>query len=195
MLRMGCVIMAAGAAARFGGDKLAARVGGRSLLERALDAVPPGLFAAVAVVSARPEAAVLAAARGFRLVANDRPQDGVSRTIRLGLDALGECDGALFLVADQPFLTRETVSRLAARWREEPGAIVAAAHGGRRGNPCLFPRDCFPELRRLAGDRGGGAVIRAHLERLRLVEVPARELEDIDTPQALADLGGEGKLD
>ena len=39
-----CIIMAAGASTRFGGDKLAAEIGGRSLLRRACEAVPAGRF-------------------------------------------------------------------------------------------------------------------------------------------------------
>ena len=38
--QIGCILMAAGASARFGSDKLAAELGGRSLLRRACEAVP-----------------------------------------------------------------------------------------------------------------------------------------------------------
>lgn len=50
-LSVGCVVLAAGNAVRFGGDKLSAMLGERSLLERALDAVPAEEFCAVAVVT------------------------------------------------------------------------------------------------------------------------------------------------
>lgn len=189
-LRVGCVLMAAGGSRRFGGDKLAARLDGRTLLERAMDAVPDGVFDRVAVVSARREAGELAAARGFESVWNDRPADGLSRTVRLGTEALADCDGILFLAADQPLLSAETVRRVVDRWRAAPQSIAAAAHGPRRGNPCLFPRDLFGELRALTGDCGGTAVIRAHADRLTLVETPEAELRDVDTPEALAELAG-----
>ena len=57
-----------------------------------------------------------------------------------------------------------------------------------RGNPCLFPARFFPELMALEGDRGGSGVIRRHPEALLLLETAERELQDIDTPQALKDL-------
>ena len=41
--RIGCVVMAAGNASRFGANKLAAQVDGKTLLRRALEAVPPAL--------------------------------------------------------------------------------------------------------------------------------------------------------
>ncbi len=184
-----CIIMAAGSSSRFGGDKLAAEYGGRSLLRRALEVVPGGLFSPVILVTARPDGPRLAEEFGFALVRNDAPEEGVSRTIRLGLEAAGDCPGALFLVADQPLLRRETVARLAGAWLAHPEQIVCAAHRGVRGNPCLFPARFFPELLALTGDQGGGAVIRAHPEAVLLVEADRMELADADTPQALAALG------
>ena len=56
-LRIGCVVMAAGNASRFGRNKLAAEVDGKTLLRRALEAVPPGRFCRVAVVTQYPETA------------------------------------------------------------------------------------------------------------------------------------------
>lgn len=184
-MAIGCAVMAAGNARRFGDDKLAAEVGGKSLLRRALEAVPAEEFGAVAVVVRRLEAAELAADFGFCPVYNPRPDWGASHTVRLALEALGDCGAALFLVADQPFLRRETVKAMVSLHRRCPEKLLAAAHGGVRGNPCLFPAKYFPELLDLRGDRGGGQVIGRHPGELLLLEVPARELEDVDTPAAL----------
>ena len=46
-LRVGCVVMAAGNAERFGENKLAAVVDGKTMVERALDAVPEEKLSAV----------------------------------------------------------------------------------------------------------------------------------------------------
>ena len=187
-LRIGCVVMAAGNASRFGENKLSREMGGKSLIRRALEAVPTEAFYRVAVVTQYPEVAALAEVFGFQAIENPHPEWGVSHTIHLGLSAMGDCDGVLFQVADQPLLRRETVARAAALWREHPETIVALAHSGRRGNPCLFPARFFPELMVLEGDRGGSAVIRRHPETLLLVEAAEEELWDVDTPQALASL-------
>lgn len=189
MLKLGCVVMAAGNARRFGENKLAAEVQGRSLIRRALEAVPPEDFYRVVVVTQYPE--VLDLARSFRFTAlrNEHPDWGISHTIRLGLEALGDCDGALFLVSDQPLLRRERVAVLAALWRAQPEKIAALAHNGVRGNPCLFPARFFPELLELQEDRGGNTVIRRHEEDLILLEAAESELTDVDTPEALRELG------
>lgn len=185
---LGCVVMAAGNARRFGENKLAAGLGGRSLIRRALEAVPGEEFEAVAVVTQYPEVMDLAEAFRFRAVRNEHPDWGISRTIRLGLEALDGCGGAMFLVSDQPLLRRESVRALARLWRSRPDKIAALAHGGGRGNPCVFPARLFPELLELREDHGGNTVIRRHEEDLILLEVPEQELTDVDTPEALRKL-------
>ena len=182
----GCVVLAAGSARRFGGNKLAAAVEGVALIRRALSAVPAERFARVAVVTQYPEIRELAKEFSFTPVWNNAPEAGVSRSIALGLAALGDCPGALFLVADQPLLRRESVDALVTLWQEKPDGIAALGHGGGRGNPCLFPARLFPELRALQGDRGGAAVIRRHEDLLTLLEVNPRELQDADTPEAVS---------
>lgn len=187
-MRIGCVVMAAGDARRFGENKLAALFDGKPLILRALEAVPAEEFSAVAVVTQYPEVEALASEFGFIPVHNPHPDWGISHTIRLGTQALGDCDGILYLVSDQPLLTREAVARVVRTWLEDPTRIAAAGHAGVRGNPCLFPREFFPELLRLREDRGGNTVIRAHQDRLVLAEVPAAQLTDVDTPEALKKL-------
>ena len=187
----GCVVLAAGSARRFGGNKLTAAVAGVTLIRRALSAVPAERFSQVAVVTQYPEIRELSKEFSFTPVWNDVPEAGVSRSIALGLAALGNCPGALFLVADQPLLRRESVDALVTLWLEKPDGIAALGHGGVRGNPCLFPARLFPELRALQGDRGGAAVIRRHEDLLTLLEVDPRELQDADTPEALAAIRAE----
>lgn len=183
---VGCVVMAAGNAERFGENKLLADLDGKTLLERALDAVPAELLHAVAVVTQYPAAEELTQQYGFACRRNDHPELGQSRTIRLGTEALQDTCGAIvYMVADQPLLRRESVAALIGAWREHPTCIVAAAHGGVRGNPCVFPAEFFPELCALTGDTGGSAVIRRHEDRLRLVETDPLELFDVDTEEAL----------
>ncbi len=181
--------MAAGNAERFGKNKLAALVDGKTLAERALSAVPADRLAAVCVVTQYDEVEALAERYGFRCVRNDRPQEGLSRTVRLGTEALADtCRAILYMVADQPLLRRGSVEALLDFYLAHPAHIAAASHGGKRGNPCVFPGKYYPELRALTGDVGGSAVIRAHEDDLLLFEVNAEELTDVDTKEALHSL-------
>ena len=189
-MKIGCVVLAAGNARRFGSNKLQVQVDGESLIRRALETVPSGLV--TVVVSQYPEILSLAGEYGFEAVWNDQPDLGLSRSVRLGLERLSDCDGVLFLVSDQPWLKRDSAEALAALWAQNPAKIAAMAHGGVRGNPCLFPARFYPELLALNGDRGGSAVIRNHEADLILLETDALELTDIDTPEALKQAGSAG---
>ena len=184
-LKLGCVVMAAGSAKRFGANKLTAQLQGRQLILRSLESVPPEAFEQVVVVTQYPEIMRIVKEFHFASILNDQPEEGLSRTIHLGLTALRDCDGVLFQVSDQPLLRRESVLALTEQWRSQPEGIAALGHGGVRGNPCVFPSALFPELMALTGDRGGSTVIRRHEDLLTLMEVPAEELYDVDTAQAL----------
>ena len=192
---LGCVIMAAGNAVRFGANKLEAELDGKPLIRRAFEAVPAGVFDRVAVVTQYPAVAALAREFGFEPVRNDRPGDGLSRTVRLGTQALAQCAKFLRMLGAETSEYPNTavaakhvasaVRAVVRQWREHPSCIVGAACGTRRGNPNLFPREFFPALCALEGDRGGSAVIRQYPERYLAVDVPPEALADVDTPEAL----------
>ena len=187
-LCIGCLVMAAGSASRFGGNKLAARIDGKMLIEHALEAVPVEEFARVTVVTQYDEVLVLAKQHGFSVLVNPFPAWGASHTVKLGTEAMADCDAILYQVADQPLLRRESVRAEVEFFRQHADRIVAMGHGGVRGNPCIFPARFFPELTALTGDLGGSAVIRRHEDELLLFDVSPDELRDVDTPMALAAL-------
>ena len=187
-LKIACIVMAAGSASRFGKNKLMAELDGKSLIQRALDAVPAGRLHCVRVITQYPEILKLSRKYGFEPVENHEPQLGISHTIALGLQSLPCVDAALFMVADQPCLRKESITRLIDFYLDAHEFIAAVGHDGRHGNPCLFPARFFPELLELQGDQGGAAVIRRHEDLLRILEIDSRQLEDVDTPQQLQDL-------
>ena len=181
--RIGCVIMASGLGKRFGGNKLMADFRGRPMIQMALDATE-GLFARRVVVTRHEDVAALCRKQGIEAVLHDLPHR--SDTVRLGLEALGELDGCMFLPGDQPLLRRETVARLLDCWRESPDSIVRPIHEDTVGSPVLFPAWAFAELRNLPEGKGGGVVIRNHPHDVLGVSVSDPfELADADTPETL----------
>lgn len=188
---LGCVVLAAGNARRFGENKLSAQLRGRSLILRALEAVPSEKFDAVAVVTQYPEIMRLAKEFSFAALHNPHPDWGISHTIALGLTAVRDCRGTMFLVSDQPLLRRESVAALCDLWREAPEGIAALGCGGVRGNPCVFPASLYPELMALREDHGGNTVIRRHEALLTLLETDGSELYDVDTAEAMERLKAE----
>jgi len=124
-----------------------------------------------------------------RLVSNPDFAAGQSTSIRYGIDALPERTGAvLFILADQPFVTPETMRAIIQTHRRTLAPACVPVFEETRGNPVLFDKTLFDELRGLNGDTGG----RVLLEKYRdtIVSVPASHavLLDIDTPEDYARL-------
>jgi molybdenum cofactor cytidylyltransferase len=186
------VILAAGASTRFPGTKQLAKIGGKALIERVLDAIPSALVSeTVVVLGHEAEAvaeAVAEAMRGkktVRVVVNEEYEGGMSTSIRAGISALAKgTDGALLLLADQPFVTRSLLRRM-LRIFEAGGPrseIVAAAHANIVTPPVVFSRRYFRELEGLEGDQGARAVIERHSGSVSLVRVRSTvALSDVDT--------------
>lgn len=183
-VRIGCIVMASGFATRFKSNKLLADFGGKPLISHLLEnlCLTPGCTAVV--VTRYPEVQKLAENAGLKSVLHNEP--ALSDTIRLGIDALPGMDGYMLCVADQPYLTSETLAALVTMFRSLPDQIIRVRCGDTPGNPVIFPARFKSELQSLTGENGGRTVIRAHMDALRFLDITdARELFDIDTADAL----------
>ncbi len=174
----GCVIMASGLGKRFGGNKLMADLGGKPMVQWALDAVK-GVFSKTVVVTRHEAVAALCEAQGITAVLHDLPYR--SDTVRLGLEALGDVGHCLFLPGDQPFVTKESLSSmvLAAQASNDIWQLGGAS-------PTIFPKWAFEELKALPQGKGGNVLVK----RYGAKHLPAEELEllDIDTRETLAQI-------
>jgi molybdenum cofactor cytidylyltransferase len=128
--------------------------------------------------------------RSLRVVVNPDWAAGQSTSVRAGLAALpGNAGAALFHLADQPGVTPKVIDALIARYAETLAPVVWPEYQGRRGNPVLFDRLAFPQLRELTGDVGGRPVLKAFAQKGQTERVPVDEpgvLLDIDTLDDLA---------
>lgn len=186
-MKLGAVLMASGAAARFGANKLFHPVDGIPMIERVFSTIPAALFDQANVVSRYPEILSLAAERGYQAIPNPLAREGQSASIRLGLAPLRDMDGVLFAVCDQPWLTQASVVRLLEAFSAHPDRIYSLGWRDQRGSPVIFPASLFPELLALTGEQQGGVVIRANQHLLQLVSADSPwELYDIDSPRDLA---------
>ena len=193
--RYAIVVLAAGAGVRFGGDKLHTLADGVPMYERMLENVRAFSSFPAYIVTGDEKIATEAKKRGITPVKNDHPEEGISLSLRLGLEAaLGSVGkaggifneeermpkGVLFSVCDQPHLTVATMQNIFRMASLHPGSIVCAGHEGRAGNPVLWDRSYFPELMALSGDVGGRQIMDRHRRNVRIVETDERELNDVD---------------
>jgi molybdenum cofactor cytidylyltransferase len=181
------IVLAAGAATRFGSPKQLVRINGRPLLHAVIGrGVAVGGHAVIVVLGAyAAELAPLLRHTPATVVINRQWQEGMASSLRTGIAALpGTAEAALVLLADQASVTADDLKRLVGSWRRQPTQIVAAQYGTTVGAPAIFPRWCFNELGGLRGDQGARVLLRRHAD--RLVRVPmASAAIDIDTPEDL----------
>lgn len=183
------VVLAAGAGSRFGGGKLLAPFGGRTLLGATLDGLRGApVDETIVVVGTEGEGLrESSTARGARVVENRDWAGGMSTSVRAGLEACSPGSrAAVILLADQPLVGAGAVERLAEAF--EGGAKVAVAtYGGEMRNPALFAREVWPLLgQEMTGDAGARAVLARHPE--LVTEVPCDDVADpadVDTVEDL----------
>jgi molybdenum cofactor cytidylyltransferase len=181
------ILLAAGASRRFGSQKLLASVDGRPLVRFTVERLLATALDDIVVVLGSDATAVGAALGGLdvRTVTNAQYAAGMSTSLRAGLAALPEAaDAVLVALADQPGVGAQIVDRLLARYRAARTAIVAPVYrGGVRGNPVLFDRAVFDELRAVTGDEGGRSIIARDPGRVALVDFDIEMPADIDVPR------------
>ena len=188
--RTAAVILAAGGSTRFGSPKQLAFWGEQTFIERAVIlALAAKVDRIVVVLGAEIEQcrAVLAGLP-VEIVINERWDAGQSTSMQAGLAALPDNVGsALFMLVDLPGVRPETLEALIQRHRQTLAPIVWPEFEERRGNPVLFDRTLFPELRQISGDIGGRPLLQAYRDRAERVAIadPAI-LQDFDRPEDLA---------
>jgi molybdenum cofactor cytidylyltransferase len=187
---LSAIVLAAGAATRFGAPKQLALLEGKPLIQHAIDRALEAADAATVVVlgSAAAEITRALPPGPFLIAVNDHWREGLASSIRTGLAQLpGPCEGVVLMLADQPRLTRESLHRLVEAWRRQPGRIVASGYAGTTGAPCIFPHGCFAELQALQADQGARLLLHRHPQRVTAVEHPEAAI-DIDSIEDLAGL-------
>ena len=84
------------------------------------------------------------------------------------------------------------IDRLIAAFGPDGGALIVRADlRGKRGNPVLWARRFFADLKVLSGDSGARQILKNHAD--GVVEVPVADDSsslDVDTPEVLASLSG-----
>ena len=185
------LVLAAGAATRFGSPKQLAPLDGRPLLQHPLDALAAAGIDDVVVVLGDEAVAIEAAItwHGERRRINQRPQDGLASSLRIGLDAAAEdpaADAVLVVLGDQPGLRPEVIGAVVGAAGTTDRPIVRPRYE-RDGapNPVLVRRRAWSLAAGLEGDRGLGPLLAAHPELVHEVVV-AGSIPDVDTPADLA---------
>jgi nicotine blue oxidoreductase len=170
---IGAVVLAAGAATRFGAPKQ------RLLVEEVLERVRAAGIDEVVVVAGAHEleaTAPIVPCADWKL--------GPGASLRCGLAALADgAEAAIVALADGPDLAPEAIRRVIAAWRAHGDDVLAASYGGERGHPVLLARAAWDDV----PDEGARA--------LAPLLVPCDDLGapgDVDYPEDLPERLREG---
>lgn len=179
------IVLAAGHARRFGGNKMMAPLEGRPLIAHVLDAA-----------SAAPVETVLLICREtLDLETRDSPppveevviqSDAMSDSLRAGVLAAGDVEGAFVFLGDMPLVPHTIAERLARSLRNSYAAVPRC--NGQPGHPVLFSRRAFADIAALAGDAGAGKLLRARDDVVFVDTDDEGVLLDVDSAADLARL-------
>lgn len=178
------LLLAAGAARRFGADKLAAPLaGGEPLVLRAAARMAAAVDRLLVVVNTTSsDSARLLRVAGFAVVPCPEANLGMAHSLACGVRASRDSSAWVIGLADMPLLETRTIAQLIARFAATD-CIVVPRHGGRDGHPVVFPARHAEALLALEGDRGARALLDAHAAEVSYVEVDdPGVLIDVDTP-------------
>ena len=196
---MNLIFLAAGNSTRFGSNKLLYRLNGKCMyrygLEIAKSLRQKGLLDTIVIVTQYEEIAcdIEAHFPSMQAVNNPHPEAGISGSIRLGVEKLIELkekcgktdnrkrEGCMFAVADQPYLTLKSLENMVETWEASKKGILVSENAGKMGNPVIFARKYYEELKNLEGDVGGKYVLKKHLDDVQMFEMPELELKDLDS--------------
>jgi molybdenum cofactor cytidylyltransferase len=182
--RVAGIVLAAGASTRLGEPKQLIELGGQPLVRRAaMSALEAGAHPVVVVLGSGGDQILpaLDGLPGVRVALNTRWETGLASSLGAGLAALtaeDDVDGALLLLADQPFVDAHTLKALVDAFGES--RIVASSYSNTVGVPAVIGREYFGELASLQGDRGAGPWLKRQAS-VTPVPLPVSPL-DIDTP-------------
>ena len=181
------ILLAAGAATRFRANKLlhplpdgtpiavAAARNLRAALDRVVAVVRPGV----------PELERALADAGVEVSVCPDAASGMGHSLAHAIAATPAAAGWVVALADMPFVSPDTIRRVA----DALGAgaeLAAPTYGGERGHPVAFGARYRQELASLTGDTGARALLKRDQSRLRGVAVDdPGVLRDIDVPSDL----------
>ena len=180
------VVLAAGGSSRMGRPKLLLPFRGRSLVvsvcEEALASPVDRVLAVVGSDAPR----VVAALDGLEIdvVANPLWREGLGSSVRVAVRHLLRTEppaAIAFVLADQPFVTREHLGTLLEALKRSRGGLAASEANGRLGAPAVFGPAFYPALLRASGGEGARKLLRNNRAVAAVVPMPEAAL-DVDTP-------------
>jgi molybdenum cofactor cytidylyltransferase len=182
-------VLAAGLSSRYGKPKQLATIGGKTLIQNAVDIANGSSSDYVYVVLGNKSSEImknLILGRA-QVLLNKNYRSGLSSSLRTSIRNLPpDCTDAVLMVADQPFLLSKHIDRLISTSRRKKAPLASLALKGEPRNPALFSRPLFHTLMKVNGDKGAREVVREHRSKAALINIgDPLVFVDVDTVENL----------
>ncbi len=181
------VILASGMAKRFGKNKLLMPLGGKRVVEHVIDHSKASKVENIFLVYGhhRQEFERIAEDKEIKLIYNEKYYLGQSYGVKKAIERLEEeAEGILFLLGDQPFITVHTINQLLEHFKAYPQKMIVPTYDGKRGNPVIFSKNFFKEIKNIQGDKGPKEIIGKYYNQVVYVPIlDSKENFDIDTKE------------
>lgn len=175
-----------------GRAKLLLPLGGKSVIERLLDALR-GAGVTERFVMVRPDDEPLREAAescGATVVQPADPPSQMRVSVELALKAITErCapspgDGWVLVPADHPVLDAAVLGELIREWRRHTPRILVPTYQGRRGHPAFFSWDLVDDVLQIPPNRGLNWLLEQYADDVREHAVQSSAVvTDLDTPE------------
>lgn len=117
-------------------------------------------------------------------------REGIASSIRIGIKTIENsypnCDGALIMVCDQPYITSDVLLELMEVQKISGRPMAACNYEHVTGTPALFHQSVFSELLLLKGDKGAGKILNAQSFNVSTIPFEPAKF-DIDTKKDYED--------
>jgi molybdenum cofactor cytidylyltransferase len=202
------VVLAAGMSTRMGRNKLLLSFRDKPLVVHAVDTLLASKVDEIIVVLGHESEKVwdqLEAYAGdaskwaekgrVRLVKNPNYRDGLSTSVRTGVQAVSPEAGAIMIyLADQPLLEPGDVDRIIGAFasaKTENKTIAVPFFRGERGNPVILDASLRDSILGIAGEVGCKGVIKRYPEKVYAVEMEndhvVRDVDDVQAYERLVE--------
>jgi CTP:molybdopterin cytidylyltransferase MocA len=184
--KISAIILAAGYSSRMGTLKPMLKLGGETILERAIKLFcDSGIEDVIVVVGHRANEIISHVENcTTRAITNEHFERGMFSSVKAGVNALRPESEAFFVLPVDISLVRpRTIKDLLEAYRNGNSQIIFPAFLGKRGHPPLISASCRNEILSYCGDDGLRGFFRKHDRDSKRVEVADEMiLFDLNTP-------------
>jgi molybdenum cofactor cytidylyltransferase len=181
------IVLAAGESKRMGKSKPLLRFNDKTFLEQIISTLRISDLDRITIVLGAKAEMIKNSIdlSGTNIVINKDYQKGQLSSLLAAIeDTPQETDAILVCLVDNPFITKEVINKIIAKFRETNNPIIVPVFNGKRGHPTLFSRSLFSELVNAPKEQGARYVLHSNPEKvLELETSESTILTGIDTPQ------------